>query len=48
MDQPLVDDARYDELMNELIEIEKKHPALRRKDSPSQRVAVGRSRASRR
>ncbi len=39
MDLPLVDDARYDELMNELLEIEKQHPAIRRKDSPSQRVA---------
>lgn len=38
MDQPLVDDARYDELMNELLAIEKSHPALRRNDSPSQRV----------
>lgn len=38
LNQPLVDDATYDELMLELIEIEQKHPAMKRDDSPAQRV----------
>lgn len=38
LNQPLVDDAAYDELMIELIEIEQKHPAMKRDDSPAQRV----------
>ncbi len=38
MDKPLVDDARYDELMRELASIEEAHPELRRLDSPSSRV----------
>jgi len=38
LDQPLVDDAEYDRLMQELMEIEKRHPGLKQKDSPSQRV----------
>lgn len=38
LNQPLVDDATYDELMIELIGIEQKHPSLKRDDSPAQRV----------
>lgn len=38
LDNPLVDDSVYDEAMRELIEIEKRYPALRAPDSPSQRV----------
>jgi DNA ligase (NAD+) len=38
LDSPLVDDATYDGLMRELIEIEESYPDLRRSDSPSQRV----------
>ncbi len=35
---PLVDDAEYDRLMQELIDIEAGHPDLRREDSPAARV----------
>jgi len=38
LDSPLVDDAEYDALMLELLEIEKKYPSLKRDDSPSSRV----------
>ncbi len=38
LDEPSVTDAIYDGLMNELEEIENKHPELIVKDSPSQRV----------
>jgi DNA ligase (NAD+) len=38
LDNPSVDDATYDGLMKELIEIEEAHPVLRRADSPSRRV----------
>jgi DNA ligase (NAD+) len=38
LNAPLVDDSEYDSLMRELIDIEKKHPELRRIDSPSARV----------
>ncbi|MDR3237364.1 MAG: NAD-dependent DNA ligase LigA [Spirochaetia bacterium] len=38
LDAPLVDDAVYDKLMLELIDIERRHPKLIRKDSPSARV----------
>jgi DNA ligase (NAD+) len=37
-DSPLVDDATYDELMRELLTIERKYPSLKRDDSPSLRV----------
>jgi DNA ligase (NAD+) len=40
-DQPLVSDARYDELMRELTVIEAEHPALITPDSPSQKVNGG-------
>ncbi len=35
LDAPLVDDAEYDALMRELIGLEKKHPSIRRDDSPT-------------
>jgi len=38
LDAPLVDDALYDELMRELIDIERRHPKIKRPDSPSQKV----------
>ena len=38
LDMPLVEDAFYDELMRELIDIERRHPKIRRHDSPSSRV----------
>ncbi|MBN1532241.1 MAG: NAD-dependent DNA ligase LigA [Spirochaetes bacterium] len=37
-DSPLVDDATYDELMRELLTIERRYPSLKRGDSPSLRV----------
>jgi len=33
-----VSDMKFDQLLNELIDLEKKHPALKSPDSPSQRV----------
>ncbi|TAL31121.1 MAG: NAD-dependent DNA ligase LigA [Spirochaetes bacterium] len=41
LNQPLVDDATYDALMAELVEIERAHPELRGEDSPSRRVGGG-------
>lgn len=38
LDQPSVPDAEYDRLMQELLELEEKFPALKTADSPSQRV----------
>jgi len=38
LDQPLVSDARYDRLMQELIRLEQAYPTLKAPDSPSQRV----------
>jgi len=38
LDDPLVSDAEYDELMNELIALEKKFPQLSSPDSPAVRV----------
>ncbi len=38
LDAPLVDDATYDELMRELVEIERKNPSLKIEGSPSERV----------
>lgn len=38
LDQPVVPDAEYDQLMRELISIENAHPALKTIDSPSQKV----------
>lgn len=45
LNQPLVDDARYDELLRELVDIEQKHPSLSRDDSPGKRVSGTPSRA---
>lgn len=38
MNQPVISDAEYDELMHELIELETKHPELVVPESPTQRV----------
>jgi len=38
MDEPLISDAEYDTLVQELIALEKKHPELITPDSPTQRV----------
>jgi DNA ligase (NAD+) len=38
LDDPQVSDAEFDRLMDELIELEKKHPDLITPDSPTQRV----------
>ncbi|MCF7924259.1 MAG: NAD-dependent DNA ligase LigA [Candidatus Izimaplasma sp.] len=37
-DKPSVSDAKYDQLMQELIELEEENPDLKTKDSPTQRV----------
>ncbi len=41
LDQPLISDGQYDELMGELKAIEAAHPALVTPDSPSQKVNGG-------
>lgn len=38
LSEPLVDDAEYDRLMQELLDIEAGHPELRREDSPALKV----------
>lgn len=38
LDQPRITDAEYDQLMQELIKLEEKHPELVTPDSPTQRV----------
>lgn len=38
LDEPVITDAEYDRLMQELKELEKKHPELITPDSPTQRV----------
>ncbi len=38
MDAPEISDVRYDELMSELLDIEKSHPELAEADSPTKRV----------
>ena len=40
LDKPLVDDATYDELMNELVTIEKSYPEIIRDDSPTKKVGA--------
>lgn len=35
LDMPLVDDAEYDRLMLELVDLEQKNPGIRREDSPA-------------
>ncbi|MHB1576572.1 MAG: NAD-dependent DNA ligase LigA [Candidatus Dormibacteria bacterium] len=41
LDAPEVTDVDYDQLMRELQELEARHPGLRTKDSPTQRVGGG-------
>ncbi|HEU0195915.1 MAG TPA: NAD-dependent DNA ligase LigA [Nevskiaceae bacterium] len=43
LDAPTVDDAEYDRLFRELVELEKRYPGLRRPDSPTQRVGAAAS-----
>ncbi|MGA2690511.1 MAG: NAD-dependent DNA ligase LigA, partial [Candidatus Korobacteraceae bacterium] len=38
LDDPEISDAEFDRLMDELIELESKHPELITPDSPTQRV----------
>ena len=38
LDSPIISDAEYDALMRELEELERRYPALRTPDSPTQRV----------
>lgn len=38
LDKPEIGDSEYDDLMKELIDLEKEYPELLREDSPSQRV----------
>lgn len=40
LDDPTISDAEYDALMRELLILEEQHPALRRPDSPSQRIGA--------
>jgi DNA ligase (NAD+) len=40
LDSPTVSDAEYDELMNELRQIEEQHPELVTPDSPTQRIGA--------
>jgi DNA ligase (NAD+) len=40
LDDPEISDARYDELMRELRELEQAHPELAVDDSPTQRVGA--------
>jgi len=40
LDDPIISDAEYDQLMNELRKIEEEHPDLISPDSPSQRVGA--------
>lgn len=38
LDQPVIDDAQFDGMMRELIELERRYPELRTPESPTQRV----------
>jgi DNA ligase (NAD+) len=40
LDEPSVDDATYDRLYDELVELEREHPELVTSDSPTQRVGA--------
>jgi DNA ligase (NAD+) len=40
LDDPEIDDAEYDRLFRELVQIEQEHEALRRPDSPTRRVGA--------
>ena len=39
LDQPMISDAEYDRLFEELVRLEATHPELVTRDSPTQRVA---------
>ncbi|MFP4187142.1 MAG: NAD-dependent DNA ligase LigA [Acholeplasmataceae bacterium] len=38
LDDPIMSDSEYDAYMNELIELEKKHPEFKRPDTPTERI----------
>src|SRR4029079_13615550 len=40
LDQPSIDDAEYDALLRELLQLEADHPGLVTPDSPTQRVGA--------
>ena len=40
LDAPVMEDAVYDRLYRELLELEQNHPGLQRSDSPTQRVGL--------
>jgi DNA ligase (NAD+) len=40
LDDPVISDPEYDDLLRELIRLEQEHPELRRPDSPTQRVGA--------
>jgi DNA ligase (NAD+) len=40
LDDPIISDPEYDDLLRELIRLEQEHPELRRPDSPTQRVGA--------
>ncbi len=40
LDDPIISDPEYDDLLRELIQLEQEHPELRRPDSPTQRVGA--------
>ncbi|MBV9700428.1 MAG: NAD-dependent DNA ligase LigA [Candidatus Eremiobacteraeota bacterium] len=43
LDDPAITDAEFDALLRELIELEERHPEIRRADSPTQRVGAAAS-----
>ena len=40
LDDPEVSDAEFDRLFDELVELERQHPALATNDSPTQRIGA--------
>jgi DNA ligase (NAD+) len=40
LDDPVISDPEYDDLLRELVRLEQEHPALRTPDSPTQRVGA--------
>ena len=38
LDNPSITDREYDNLMSELLDIENKHPEIKRPDSPSEKI----------
>jgi DNA ligase (NAD+) len=40
LDDPVISDPEYDDLLRELIRLEEEHPELRTPDSPTQRVGA--------